>query len=227
MKIRILLLLFILTLFTNTAHSATFKADAITKRIPAGTKFQLQLLEPVNSIAGYDGYPFTAMLVKDQTEGNTVILPAGSIIRGCIKKLKPARRLSRGTLLYLDFDHVVTPNGRQLPLNLSLSNRADLTKDGGIQGSKGYFAALKENWNDSVDITRNATDFGIDIGESAFTGAVYITTPVCAIGGAFGGAAYLTGSSVYALFKKGDDVLLNQGSILDVILANPIDVPIN
>lgn len=227
MRIKLFILTLAVMFFTNAVYAMPFRADAKTRRIPAGTKLKLQLLEPVNTVAKNEGDPFNAMLLEDQTSGTNIILPAGSIVRCCISKIKPTRRLSRGAIIYLDFDHVVTPNGRQLPLTMSVCNRADLTDDGGIYGSKGYGEALKKNWAQTVEITKNSTQFGVDLGEDAFTGAVYITAPICAVGGAFGGGIYLVGDSVIDLFRKGEDVILNQGTVLDVMLSNPIDVPVN
>lgn len=227
MKFKLLILALSVMLFSNAVNALPFRADAKTRRIPAGTKLKLQLIDPVNTVAGSEGDAFNAMLLEDQTSGTSVILPAGSVVRGCIKKIKPIRRLSRGAIIYLDFDHVVTPNGRQLPLSMSVWNRANLTLDGGIYGSKGYGEALQKNWAKTVEITRTATQFGVETGEDAFTGAVYLTTPICAVGGAMGGGAYFVGDSVIDLFRKGEDVILNQGTILDVILSYPIDVPVN
>jgi hypothetical protein len=227
MKIKIFILTLAFIVFSNVANAIPLKADAQTRRIPAGTKLKLQLLDPVNTVAKSPGDSFNAMLLEDQTSGSSIILPAGSIVRGCISNIKPVKRLSRGAVLYLDFDHVVTPNGRQLPLTLSVCNRVDITDDGGIYGSKGYLEAVKKNWQTTVEITKNATQFGKDIGDEAFTGANYITTPLCAVGGAFGGGAYFVGDSVIDLFRKGEDVILNQGTVLDVMLINPIDVPVN
>lgn len=227
MKFKLLTLILAVIVFSNVALALPFRADAKTKRIPAGTKLKIQLIDPVNTVAGNQGDYFSAMLLEDQTSGTNVILPAGSVIRGSISKIKPVRRLSRGAVIYLDFDHVVTPNGRQLPLSMSLYNRANLTDDGGIYGSKGYGDALKKNWAKTVEIAQNATKFGVDLGEDSFTGAVYITAPVCAFGGGLGGGAYLVGDSVIDLFRKGEDVILNQGTVLDVMLSYPIDVPIN
>lgn len=227
MKIKLLIITLVLMLFTSTVNAMPFRADAKTKRLPAGTKLKLQLIDPLNTIAGAEGDSFSAMLLDDQTAGSNVILPVGSVVRGCISKIKPTRRLSRGAIIYIDFDHVVTPNGRQLPLSMSVCDRTDLTEDGGIYGSKGYGEALKKNWNKTVDITKTATQYGVDLGEDAFSGAVFLTTPVCAVGGAFGGSAYFVGNSLADLVRKGNDVMLNQGTILNVILINPVDVPIN
>lgn len=227
MKFKLLILVLAVALFANAASALPFRADARTRRIPAGTKLKLQLIDPLNTVAGSEGDSFSAMLLEDQTSGTSIILPAGSVVRGCISKIKPTKRLSRGATIYLDFDHVVTPNGRQLPLTMSVCNRVDLTLDGGIYGSLGYGEALKKNWAKTVEIAQKSTQFGVDIGEDSFTGAVYLTAPVCAIGGAFGGGAYLVGDSVIDLFRKGEDVIINQGAILDVMLTNPIDVPVN
>lgn len=227
MRLKLLILMLSVVMFMNVANALPFRADAQTKRIPAGTKLKLQLIDPVSTIAGSEGDSFNAMLLDDQTSGTSVILPAGSVVRGSVSKIQPVRRLSRGAVLYLDFDHIVTPNGRQLPLSMSIYNRANLTLDGGIYSSKGYGEALKKNWVKTVEITKTATQFGVETGEDAFTGAIYITAPVCALGGAFGGGAYLVGDSIIDLFRKGEDVILNQGTILDVMLSYPIDVPVN
>jgi len=227
MKFKLLILALCVMLFSTAANALPLKAGATTKRIPAGTKLKLQLIDPVNTVASSEGDAFNAMLLEDQTSGTNVILPAGSVVRGCIKKIKPIKRLSRGATIYLDFDHVVTPNGRQLPLSMSVWNRANLTMDGGIYGSKGYGEALQKNWAKTVEITRTATQFGVETGEDSFVGAVYLTAPICAVGGAMGGGVYFVGDSVIDLFRRGEDVILNQGAILDVILSSPIDVPIN
>ncbi len=227
MRLKLLILALAFAMFANVANALPFRADAKTKRIPAGTKLKLQLIDSVSTIAGNEGDAFNAMLLEDQTSGTNIILPAGSVVRGSISKIKPIKRLSRGAILYLDFDHIVTPNGRQLPLTMSVYNRANITLDGGLYTSKGYGEALKKNWVKTVEITKTATQFGVDTGEDAFVGATFITTPICAIGGAFGGGAYLVGDSVIDLFRKGEDVILNKGTILDVILSYPIDVPVN
>lgn len=227
MKFKLLILALALVMFSNMSFALPFKADAKTKRIPAGTKLKLELIDPIVTNGGQEGDYFSAMLLEDQKDQANVILPAGSVVRGSVSKIVPTKRLSRGAVLYLDFDHVVTPNGRQLPISMSVCNRVDLTMDGGIYGSKGYGEALKKNWVQTVNITKNATKFGYDAGEDAFTGAVYLTTPICAIGGAFGGGAFLVGDSVADLFRKGLNVMLNQGTVLDVMLLYPIDVPVN
>jgi hypothetical protein len=227
MKFKLFILALSLMISANTLWALPFKADAKTKRIPAGTKLRLELIDPLTTNSGQEGDYFSAMLLEDQKSQESVILPAGSVVRGSVNKIVPIKRLSKGAVLYIDFDHVVTPNGRQLPMAMGICNRADLTIDGGIFGSRGYGEAIKQNWVQTVDITKKATQFGVKAGENSFNGAIYLTAPICAVGGAFGGGAFFVGDSVADLFRKGKNVILNQGTILDVMLTYPIDVPVN
>lgn len=226
MKLRLFTILLSLFIAAQTAFSAPLSGNAKTKRIPAGTRFVLELLNPISSTAN-ENTEFSAILSNDQITDNEVILPSGSLVRGTIKRIVPARRFSRGAIVYLDFDHVVTPNGRQLPLSLSVVGRNDMTLDGGITSSRGYKEAVKENWDKTVEITKNATEWGVHTGEDVINGyAKIITVPVGAVGGGIGGGAYFIGDSAADMFRKGKNVNIEKGTKIEVILAEPIDVPI-
>lgn len=207
--------------------AAPFNANAKTKRITAGTKFELKLMNPLSTSTNLEGQEFQAILLTDQTQDNDVILPMGSLIRGSIKKIVPSKKLSRGAILYLDFDHIVTPNGRQIPLSLSIVGRSDMTYDGGIAASQGYKQAVKENWDKTVDITKTATEWGNETFED-FAGGWFrvLTVPVSALAGGIAGGFYTVGADVYALFARGKDVNLKCNERLNVILVEPIDIPV-
>ena len=206
--------------------AGTFKADAKTKRIAAGTQFQLVFLQPVSTSANCDGDSFAAALKNElRTENNTVILPQGSVVRGSIQSIKTSKRFSRGAKLYLDFDHVVTPNGRQIPLDLSVRSYEKIYYDGGLYKNLGYGEAIKQNYEKGVDITKRSTEYGLSVGDD-HPGLQYLTTPFCAIGGFIGGIGYWFGDSVADMFRKGNDVRINKGEVLNVQLINPIDVPV-
>lgn len=229
MRQKILTILIALIFTINISYaSSVLKSNAVTKRIPAGTRFSIKLLDPLSTKSSKAGDYFSAVLISDEKTPTSVILPAGSMIRGSVTKVVPSKRFSRGGALYVDFDHIVTPNGRQLPLDMIISGKVNLNFDGGIYLNKGYGEALQNNWEKTVDITITATEFGMDIGEDVlYSTARIITVPVCAIGGAIGGGAYLIGDSVVDMFRKGQDVEFNQDEVLTVILTQPIDVPVN
>lgn len=209
----------------NSVQAGTFKADARTKRIPAGTVFKLEFLQPVSTFSGGMGDSFVATIKNEQTSDTGVIIPAGTVVRGSINEVKTSKRFSRGAKLYLDFDHVVTPTGRQIPLDMAVCQFENIYYDGGLYKNLGYGEAVKNNYNRGVEITKNSVNYGLKVKESA-PGMQYITTPFCAIGGFIGGAGYVIGDSVADMFRKGQDVNINTGDIITVKLINPIDIPV-
>ncbi len=227
-EIKIMTIITALALTISNVMAATpFNAKAKTKRIPAGTEFELQMMSPVSTLNTVENSDFSAILITDQKADKDVILPMGSLVRGSIKRIKPARRLSRGAVLYLDFDHVVTPNGRQIPMELSIIGRSDVSFDGGLVRNEHYTDALKENWKTTVDITKNSTKWGNDIASDVAGGYLRIlTVPICAIGGVIGSGAYYLGDGIVDAIKKGEEFDLKKGDILKVILLQPIDIPV-
>ena len=223
MRNKILTALLALVLAAQVAMAEPFNANAKTKRIPAGTTLSLKMLTPINTGYNTKGTSFTAMLMTDQKSNDDVIIPMGSIVRGDIKEITPAKRLSKGPILYLDFDHVVTPNGRQLPLSLTIVGRADMTNDGGITTTKGYWDAWKKTCKKSGDITKNSIEWGKNVTDSGWQ---YVLVPVAAFGGVFGTAGYFVYDSIADVIRLGKDVQIQSNEILNVILTEPVDVPV-
>lgn len=227
MKKIIMAALVVLGLFLNTsvfaADNRTIKADIQSIRIPEGTYLKLELIDPISTKVGNTGDEFNAMLKEDQIVNNTVVLPAGSVFRGTINKIIPAKSLSRSAILYVTFDHVVTTTGRQIPVTAGIYNYPNLTVDGGIFEGGNYGWALQQNWSNTKKIVRTTIDWGKGTGDNM----QYVCVPIGAVGGVIGGAFYLVGDSIVDLFKKGNNVNLAQGQILDIMLTQPIDVPIH
>ena len=222
---KLLTILIAMFLVSNTAFAGAFKADARTKRIPAGTVFKLEFLQPVSTFSGCEGDSFVATMKNELSTGTNVILPSGSVVRGSVAQVNTAKRFSRGAKLYLDFDHIVTPNGRQIPLDLAVCQYENIYYDGSLYKNLGYGEAVQKNYERAVEITKNSTNYGLKAGESA-PGIQYLTTPFCAVGGFIGGVGYWIGDSVADMFRKGQDVYINKGDVLTVKLLNPIDVPV-
>lgn len=222
---KLLTILIAMFLVSNTAFAGAFKADARTKRIPAGTVFKLEFLQPVSTFSGCEGDSFVATMKNELSTDTNVILPSGSVVRGSVSQVNTAKRFSRGAKLYLDFDHIVTPNGRQIPLDLAVCQFENIYYDGSLYKNLGYGEAVQKNYERAVEITKNSTNYGLKAGESA-PGIQYLTTPFCAVGGFIGGVGYWVGDSVADMFRKGQDVYINKGDVLTVKLLNPIDIPV-
>lgn len=206
-----------------------YSANVQSKRLAAGTCIQLQMLDPASTVDSTSGDMFQAMLTEDKVDEGTVILPKGTIFRGTVDKVVPSKRVSRGAVLYLSIDHVVTPTGRQVPLKTGLmSNGVVLTTDGGIKAGGNYGYALQKNWDNTTKIMGNCIDWGVDAGGKVLGGwPRYFTIPIGAVAGTVGGFGYYVGDAVVDLFKKGGDVTFHQGSTIDFILTDSVDVPVN
>lgn len=227
MKSKILAVITIMFLAAQMTFAAPFNGNAKTKRMPAGTNLQLKMLNAIDTSTSTAGSGFSAMLLTDQTtedDANDVILPAGSIVRGDITAIQQPKRMSKGAVLYINFDHVVTPNGRQLPLTLSVTGRADMTYDGGITTTRGYLDAWKQTCSKSGAITKKSIAWGEDVANDS--GWKYVTVPVSAVGGAVGTAGYFVYDSAADLIRKGKHVNIAKDEVLNVILVDPIDVPV-
>ena len=222
---KLILSLIVVCLSASTVFAGPLKADAKTKRIPAGTAFQLEFLQPVSTFSGSCGDSFVATIKNEQSSGASIILPAGTVVRGSISEVKTAKRFSRGAKLYLDFDHVVTPTGRQIPLDMAVSSFDKIYYDGGMYKNLGYGEAVKANYDKAGEMTKNAVAYGQKAGISA-PGIQYLTTPLCAAGGFLGGVGYFVGDSIADMFRKGQDVYINTGDVINAVLINPIDVPV-
>lgn len=221
----------VVTLSCNAAimPRKQYQANVQSKRLSKGTTIKLQMMDPASTVDSTQGDMFQAMLVEDKIADGTMILPKGTIFRGTIDKVVPSKRLSRGAVLYLSLDHVVTPTGRQVPVQTGLmSNGIVLTTDGGIKAGGNYGYALQKNWETATNIMGNCIDWGVDVGDKALWGwPKYLTIPVGSAAGVVGGFVYYIGDAVVDLFKKGGDVTFHQGSIIDFILTDSVDVPVH
>lgn len=209
--------------FAAAKDSRTIKADIQAIRIPAGTTMNLEIMDAVSSKVGSVGDEFSAMLKEDKMVSGQIALPAGSMIRGTINKMVPSKRISRSAIVYLTFDHVVTPTGRQIPLSAGLYNYGEITLDGGIYQGGNYGYAIKQNWANTKKIVSNTVEWGKGTGNNL----QYLCVPVGAVGGVLGGALYYVGDDIADLFKKGNSVTIPQGKEISIMLTQPLDIPLH
>lgn len=208
--------------------SNLMKADVKSERIPAGTVFAIRMETPVNSKNYFEGDTFRSTLLEDIRIGSSVVLPAGTMLRGTVNHIKPASRLTRGGKVGLNFDHAVTPFGKQIPLSAKVSKAKQLNPEGIFDAGGGYLNAVNNNFDNSAKILTTTTEYCVNKGMSFWKGfPVMVTAPVGVMAGAFGGGGYFVGSSTYNLFKKGENIKVNPGDMFEITLTEPMDVPVN
>lgn len=205
----------------------TFKADLQSKRIAAGTIIEIRFLDSMSSLTSTAGNSFNACLEEDIKFNKKTVLPAGTLMRGTVNNVKKSKILKIPAALYLDFDHLVTPDGKQLDLSLRLAD-VNLTKDlMGISGGGSYRISVCDNFSDSVEFVKNSVDWGNAAGDKFFNGyPKIIITPVTATGGFIGSTLFFTGKSLADIFIRGNEVIVNQNQVIKGRLTEPIDIPL-
>lgn len=151
--------------------------------------------------------------VTDEVKGDKgVILPKGTVAHGRITQTVDPKRLGRSGWIELDFDYLITPDGREIPIEGKMSTKlhpvAEASKivaqDVGytlVGGAVGGFAAL--NW------------LGL---EAAVVSQGYTLAGGAAVGGAIGLGM--------ALIRKGHDVLIAPGDQIRVKINTTVPLPV-
>ena len=159
-----------------------------------------------------EGDEFFAEVVNDVEGDSGVLIPKGSIAHGKISKTEEAKRLGRPAQISLDFDYLITPDGREIPIEGRMSTKLNpvvqtskiVAQDLGYTlagGAVGGFLAL--NW------------LGL---EAAIASQGYTLAGGAALGGAIGLGA--------ALIRKGHDVLIAPGDEIKVKINTSVKLPV-
>ena len=80
--------------------------------------------------SGYtqEGDEFFAEVSEDVSSEKGIIIPKGSIAHGKVQYMQEAKNMGRDGYIVMDFDYLVTPDGRQIPIQASVSTRENLAK---------------------------------------------------------------------------------------------------
>ena len=166
----------------------------------------------LDSSINIEGDEFFAEVTSNVIGDKGVIIPKGTLAHGKITQSAKGKRLGRQAWISLDFDYLVTPDGREIPIEGKMSTKlhpvAETTKiiaqDVGYTvagGAVGGFLAL--NW------------LGI---EAAIASQGYTVAGGAAIGGAIGLGM--------ALIRKGGDVLIAPGDQIRVKINSNVPLPV-
>ena len=164
-----------------------------------GTILSVSMTSSLSSGTANAGDRFEAEVARAVTVDGEVTIPAGSRVRGFVEDVHKAKRGAGHGSLTLRFDRLVLPGGQETDLKAVLAQETD--------GKKKRNAAI--------------------IGGSAAGGAVLgrvlgDDTKDAAIGAVVGGAI----ATGVVLAKKGDQVEIPAGTLLDLQLEEPAVVPL-
>jgi hypothetical protein len=105
--------------------------------VPVGTELDVRLQQSLSSGTALVEDRFEATTVVDLKQGDRVIIPAGSMMRGVVSSVNKAGRIDRKGSLTLAFDQV-TVGGRNYPVRGTVT---DAIESEGIKGDAGKIGA--------------------------------------------------------------------------------------
>ncbi len=186
----------------------TGKKEVLEKR----DVIQMTVSQVLDGTYSIEGDEFFAEVTQDVIGDKGVIIPKGTVAHGTITQTSEAKRLGRDGHLSLSFDYLVTPDGREIPIEGQMSTKlhplkaatkivaTDLgyTAVGGVAG--GIFALQA---------------LGI---EAAIASQGYTLAGGAALGGTIG-----LGMSLY---RKGKNVLIAPGDEIKVKILSEVELPV-
>jgi hypothetical protein len=119
---------------TRPAHQGTTTRP---NEVPAGTELDVRLEKTLSSDSAQVEDRFTATTVADLYNGNKVLIPAGSAVRGVVTSVTKAGRVERTGKLTLAFDRV-TVNGNSYPMHGTVT---EALQSGGYRQDAGKIGA--------------------------------------------------------------------------------------
>jgi len=103
-------------------------ASSIGAELPEGSVVHARLVTPLSSLTSHKGQDVEAVLSQPLMDGDRLILPQGSRLKGTVKLALPARRMKKNGQLRIAFSELVPPDGVEQKVVSTLE---------GVQADKG------------------------------------------------------------------------------------------
>lgn len=168
-----------------------------------------QVLAGTTSIEGDE---FFAVVSNDVLAGSGVLLPVGTVAHGSIKNIVDPKRLGRDGYIELSFDYLITPDGREIPIEGGMTSK--------LTPAKSAAKAVGEN----IAYTAVGGVYGAVAAMEilGLEGAI-LSQGYTVMGGAALGGVIALGLS---LFRKGKDVLISPGDEIKVRIRSTEAIPV-
>ena len=166
----------------------------------------------LDSSFSIEGDEFFAEVTDDVYGNKGIVIPKGSLAHGKLSNTTAPGRFGKEATMDLTFDYLVTPDGREIPIEGSMTTKLHPISQGAkvVAQDLGYTVAggavgglMALNW----------MGLGAAIASHGYT---------IAGGAAVGGVAGLT----VALIRKGNHVLIAPGDEIKVRINTPLDLPV-
>jgi hypothetical protein len=183
--------------------------------VPAGTQVLLNLKSPIDTKSAKVGDGVYCQTSFPVTQDNVAVIPAGTYVKGQIAEVRRAGRIKGRAEILFHFTTMIFPNGYTVDLPGSLGNEP---------GAQNHTISDKEGTLQANG--QKAKDAGT-VAKTGATGAVIGTVASGSAKGA--GIGGLAGAAIglgQVLFTRGQDVRIDQGTALEMVLQRPLTVDV-
>ena len=186
----------------------TGKTETLEKR----DTIEMTVSQVIDGSFSFEGDEFFAEVTCDVIGDKGVIIPKGTVAHGIIKDSGGAKRLGRDGYIDLTFDYLVTPDGREIPIEGKMSTKLHPLK-----------AATKIVAQDIGYTAGGAVLGGIFAAQALGIESAIVSQGWTVAGGAAVGSGVGLGM---ALYRKGKDVLIAPGDEIKVRILSNVDLPV-
>ena len=186
----------------------TGKTETLERR----DTIEMTVSQVLDGSFSYEGDEFFAEITSDVYGNKGIIIPKGSLAHGFIKDSGEAKRLGRDGYLDLSFDKLITPEGREIPIEGKMSTKLHPVK-----------AAAKIAATDLGYTAVGGVVGGIVAAQALGIEAAIASNGYTLAGGAAIGGAVGLGMSLY---RKGKDVLISPGDEIKVKILSSVELPV-
>lgn len=186
-----------------------------TYTVPAGTKVLLQLRSAINTKSAKTGDGIYLASTFPVVVGNRVMIPAGVYVQGVVDRVARAGHVKGRAQLDLHFTAIIFPNGTVVEIP-GVINSLPGAKDRTVKGDEG---TVEQEGNKGRDVAR-AAEIGLEGAGIGTIGGAATGHPL--EGAAIGGLGGVAVGTVAALFTRGDDINIEAGTPVEMILQRPL-----
>jgi hypothetical protein len=186
----------------------TGKTETLDKR----DVIEMTVSQVIDGSFSFEGDEFFAEVTNDVIGEKGIVVPKGTVAHGIIKDTGSAKRMGRDGYIDLSFDYLVTPDGREIPIEGKMSTKLHPIK-----------AATKIIAQDIGYTAGGAVLGGIFAAQALGVEAAIASTGWTVAGGAAVGSGVGLGM---ALYRKGKDVLIAPGDEIKVKILSDVDLPV-
>lgn len=202
---------------TSPAPPAVAARPAVptTLTIPSGTKVPLALKQAISTKNAKEGDPVYCETTFPFVVDDRIVIPAGTYVQGKISRIQRPGRIKGRAELLMHFTSMIYPSGYTVMLPGSVENLPGADKTS-IKGSEGT--------------VRQDSDKARDIGtvaSTASTGAVIGGLSAGGKGAGIGAAAGGLAGLAIAMISRGNDVKLDPGTSIEMVIQRQITVDAN